>query len=235
MNLHQKLMKPFPVKAVSWRVGATMQDKSKGIALAYIDARDVMKRLDDVIGLGLWQCRYPFSGCCDIGIKIDGEWIWKANGAGATDVEGEKGMYSDAFKRAAVMWGIGRYLYSLPNTWVPLKAKGRSHVIADPPKLPQWATPEGYQLLIDEHDKGQVTGENLDIAKLDSLVNEAILIVDECDDDTEAGIRRATELYGDLSNDEQIYLNGKIQEKKYTNQSTGRMCGYWTAFSTYLK
>jgi hypothetical protein len=234
MNLHQKLMKPFPVKAVSWRVGATMPDKSKGIALAYIDARDVMKRLDDVLGLGCWQCRYPFSGCCEIGVKIDDEWVWKSNGAGETQVEGEKGMYSDAFKRAAVMWGIGRYLYSLPNAWVPLVAKGKSHVIQNPPKLPEWATPEGYQMLIDEKATGQVTGEKIDLNKLDALVNEAILIVDECDDDEDAGTRRAKELYGPLTNDEQIYFNGKVQEKKYKNESTGRTCGYWGAFAAYL-
>lgn len=141
-EIFDKLKAPFDPRLIHWRVGATSGDKSKGIALAYINARDAMKRLDDVMGLD-WQCRYPFEGCCDIGLKINGEWVWRSNGAGETDIEGEKGRYSDAFKRAAVMWGVGRYLYYLPNIWVPLKAQGKSHVIAEIPKLPDWAIPQG--------------------------------------------------------------------------------------------
>jgi len=140
-SITQQLKEPFKPDVIHWRVGATTQDKSKGIALAYIDARDAMKRLDDVCGDG-WQVEYPFEGCCRVGIKIDGEWLWRSNGAGETNVEGEKGRYSDAFKRAAVLWGIGRYLYYLPNEWVALTPKGRSHVIAQTPKLPNWALPK---------------------------------------------------------------------------------------------
>lgn len=125
-----KLSAPFPATSINWRVGATSGDKSKGIALAYLDARDVMERLDSVCG-GLWQDIYPFQGCCQIGIKIEDEWVWRSNGAGETQVEAEKGQYSDAFKRAAVLWGIGRYLYDLPNTWVPLVPKGRSYGFSD--------------------------------------------------------------------------------------------------------
>jgi len=140
IDISEMLKEPFDVKQIRWRVGATTKDNSKGIALAYIDARDVMNRFDQVVG-SLWQCRYPGEGLCEIGLKIDGEWIWRANGAGETAVEGEKGQYSDAFKRAAVLWGIGRYLYYLPNSWVPLKPQGRSHVIVNPPSLPYWALP----------------------------------------------------------------------------------------------
>lgn len=143
-NITQQLKEPFDPKVIHWRVGATTQDKTKGIALAYINARDVMKRFDDVCGDD-WQCRYPFEGCCEIGIRICGEWLWRSNGAGETDVEGEKGRYSDAFKRAAVLWGVGRYLYYLENIWVPIKPQGRSHVIAQPPRLPPWALPKPKQ------------------------------------------------------------------------------------------
>lgn len=139
-QIYQALKAPFDPKLIHWRVGATKADKSQGIALAYINARDAMKRLDDVMGLN-WQCRYPFEGCCEIGLKIEGEWVWRSNGAGETDIEGEKGRYSDAFKRAAVLWGIGRYLYYLPNVWVALKPQGKSHVIAQQPQLPAWAMP----------------------------------------------------------------------------------------------
>lgn len=140
------LRRPFPADKIHWRVGAMTQDKSKGIALAYIDARDAMKRLDDVVGPANWQDRYPWSDggrlVCEIGIRLDGEWVWKSNGAGDTQVEAEKGAFSDAFKRAAVMWGVGRYLYSLPNEWVELDDRKR---IKNPPALPTWAIPNEFQ------------------------------------------------------------------------------------------
>jgi hypothetical protein len=144
-DMFSMLAAPFPPERVSWRVGSTTADKKKGMALAYIDARDVMDRLDVVCGPGGWQCRYPHANgktVCEIGIYVtlpgDGaEWIWKADGAGDTDVEAEKGALSDAFKRAAVRWGIGRYLYDLASPWVELEPMGRSFKIKDSeiPKL----------------------------------------------------------------------------------------------------
>lgn len=129
----KKLSAPFPAGQISWRIGSTSGDKKKGLALAYIDARDVMARLDDVCGPQGWQCRYPHANgktVCEIGIKVSDEWIWKADGAGDSDVEAEKGALSDAFKRAAVRWGIGRYLYELPSPWVEIESAGRSFKIA---------------------------------------------------------------------------------------------------------
>jgi hypothetical protein len=131
-ELFTALAAPFPPDRVSWRVGSTTGDKSKGMALAYIDARDVMHRLDSTCGPAGWQCRYPHANgktVCEVGLKVDGEWIWKADGAGDTDYEAEKGALSDAFKRAAVRWGIGRYLYDLSAPWVEVEARGKSFII----------------------------------------------------------------------------------------------------------
>lgn len=130
MDIYTSLSAPFPPDVVSWRIGSMNKDKTKGMALAYIDARDVMNRLDDVVGPGGWQCEYvPMpngTACCRIGINTGSGWVWKANGAeNLTDSEKPdakemaiKGTYSDAFKRAAVLWGIGRYLYDLESPWV---------------------------------------------------------------------------------------------------------------------
>lgn len=128
------LAAPLPPDRVSWRVGATTADKTRGMALAYLDSRDVQERLDAVCGPEGWQCAYPHAGqktVCSIGILVEGQWIWKADGAGDTDVEQEKGALSDAFKRAAVKWGIGRYLYDVVTPWVALEKKGNSYVIAE--------------------------------------------------------------------------------------------------------
>lgn len=132
-----KLAAPFPPERISWRVGSTTQDKKKGMALAYIDARDVMDRLDQVCGPEGWQRQYPHANgktVCAIGIKVGDEWIWKADGAGDSDVEAEKGALSDAFKRAAVSWGIGRYLYDVDSPWVEIEPMGRSFKIAESAK-----------------------------------------------------------------------------------------------------
>lgn len=127
-----RLCAPFAPDEIEWRVGSTSGDKTKGLALAYMDARAVMRRLDLVCGPENWQDRYPHAGAktvCEIGIKCGDEWVWKADGAGDTDFEADKGALSDAFKRAAFRWGIGRYLYDLPSVWVEIEQRGKSHFI----------------------------------------------------------------------------------------------------------
>lgn len=128
------LRAPFPADEIEWRVGSTTGDKKRGLALAYLTSRHVMNRLDEVCGIDGWQDRYEFHGprtVCYLSIKIGDEWVTKADAAGDTQVEAEKGSVSDALKRAAVKWGIGRYLYSLGNTWVELEPAGRSFKIKD--------------------------------------------------------------------------------------------------------
>jgi hypothetical protein len=157
-ELIERLSAPFPPADVEWRVGSRTKDGQKGQALAYIDARAVMTRLDEVCGPQNWQTRYPIAQAssftygpggknpkdengrktekiilsetlgktvCEIGIKIDGEWVWKADGSGDTDFEGEKGALSDSFKRAGVKWQIGRYLYNVGADWVHLDQWGK--------------------------------------------------------------------------------------------------------------
>lgn len=164
-DIHKQLMAPF--KKIHWRMGATNKKRrerdtgdrnaraTKGQPLAYVNARDVMKRLDEVVGPENWQCEYPYKGCCRIGIReivfadkewvdkqdlstyslLNHSWIWKSNGGAESKQDPEKGRYSDAFKRAAAVWGVGRYLYYLPSPWVPMDEYGKF----TPPELPDWA------------------------------------------------------------------------------------------------
>lgn len=131
----EKLSAPFDPSKISWRVGSTMKDKSKGMALAYIDARDVMARLDEVVGANSWGDSYRETPSGRMVCTIDiwdedrAQWVGKSDGAGDTAVEGEKGAVSDAFKRAAVKWGIGRYLYDVDSPWVELEVRGNSRAI----------------------------------------------------------------------------------------------------------
>jgi len=104
----EDLKKEMPFK---WRVQSTTQYGAS--CVAYIDARDVQDKLDEVCG-HLWQSRYSeHKGnlFCEIGIKIGDEWVWRSDCGTESNVEKEKGEASDSFKRAAVMWGIGRFLY----------------------------------------------------------------------------------------------------------------------------
>jgi len=117
MNL-EDLKKEIPFK---WRVQSTNQYGSN--CVAYVDARDVQDLLDDVCGAENWQVKYEeHKGnlFASIGINVskgDGidvpeQWVWKSDCGTESQVEKQKGEASDAFKRAAVMWGVGRFLYS---------------------------------------------------------------------------------------------------------------------------
>lgn len=158
-GIFAELAKPFPVDAIHWRVGSTNKNKvrretgnqnakpTKGIPLAYVDARDVMDRLDNVLGPDGWQDEYveTQSGriICKLRCHFPGVgWVTKSDGAGNTAEEGEKGAISDAFKRTAVKLGVARYLYSLPNKWVDLDEWGKFKE----QELPDWANPKGYEL-----------------------------------------------------------------------------------------
>src|SRR3546814_14134583 len=56
--------------------------------------------------------------------------LFRSDGAGDTAVEVEKGAISDAFKRCAVKWGVGRYRYDIDAVWaecVTYESNGRKH------------------------------------------------------------------------------------------------------------
>lgn len=129
----KKLLAEFPKEQITFRPGKLTADKKKGLPLAYIDARDVMSRLDEVVGGENWQDSYEFHGTrtmCKLAIRVGDEWVSKSDGAGDTNIEGEKGGLSDAFKRTAVKWGVGRYLYDLSFMYHPIDQWGK--FIGDP-------------------------------------------------------------------------------------------------------
>lgn len=94
-----------------------------GMNLEFITARTVQNRLDEVAGPENWWCRFEYrndSVLCELSIRApDGTVVTKqdAGGYSATkdDGDNDKGGISDAFKRAAVMFGIGRHLYHDPS------------------------------------------------------------------------------------------------------------------------
>lgn len=201
-------------------MGPRTKDKSKGMGLAYLDARDVMDRLDNVCGPANWQDRYSHAGqktCCEIGIRINGEWIWKSDGAGDTDMEGSKGAFSDAFKRAAVRWGIGRYLYSSNTPWVALDERGNFTKGAIEELTKSLYPPQGQDTLHGplgkvelKNEMKAIAGQIADISTVDELDHFIVSwepITSQCARDI------PTWYYGVEGTDVEGYL-GRIEAKR---------------------
>jgi hypothetical protein len=117
------------------------------MVIAYVDARVVMDRLDEVLGVDGWQDDYHVlddGACvCTLRVRIGGEWLTKTD-VGAESEQPDKqdrrkASFSDALKRAAVKIGVGRYLYRLPQQWVDYDPQKKRP--ARTPSLPEWAMP----------------------------------------------------------------------------------------------
>lgn len=93
----------------------------KATIVSYVDSRQVQQRFDDVCGVENWQNDYKnidgslFGAVSILVAREDtgGEWVTKWDVGSESNIEKEKGNSSDSFKRSAVMWGVGRFLYSL--------------------------------------------------------------------------------------------------------------------------
>lgn len=111
-EIHTELMRPIPYK---FRLQSIKFGKAT--IVSYIDSRQLQDRLDEVVGAENWQVKYEeIKGnlFASIGILTESGWVWKSDCGTESNVEKEKGEASDSFKRAGVMWGVGRFLYSLP-------------------------------------------------------------------------------------------------------------------------
>lgn len=148
-TLEKELKKPFKPDEIEFRISAKTKDKTKGLAVAYIQARAVQNRLDEVIGFNNWKNEFIVTDkgkICGLSLRINDEWITKYDGASDTKIEATKGGISDSMKRAAVQWGIGRYLYNLPGQWVKIKnTYGDNYEISETPILPDWALPDEFK------------------------------------------------------------------------------------------
>ena len=127
----------FDESDVDWKPIAVSKKTGQALAAAYISNRAIMDRLDEVCGPENWQNEYkpgPGGGViCGLSIRVGDAWVTKWDGAENTDVEAVKGGLSTSMRRAAVQWGVGRYLYRIPSQWVPVDQHGR---LSQKPKIP---------------------------------------------------------------------------------------------------
>lgn len=121
-KIQRKLLQPFSKDDLEFRVQASGSNNNGVWAriVAYVNNRAIQQRLDDTVGTFGWKNEFlPLpngnvnGALCGISIKFNGEWITKYDGADNTSIESTKGGLSNAQKRAAVEWGIGRYLYEV--------------------------------------------------------------------------------------------------------------------------
>lgn len=148
LTLAERLQEPFDPKSIGWKPQSVKGNRA--LAVAYIDARDVMNRLDKCVGPENWQTTFEFQEhgvVCHLSICINDKWIVKTDFGTFSDQpdkgDKQKAAVSDALKRAAVQWGIGRYLYYLTNQWADYDDKKRQFVRT--PILPVWALPYAQQ------------------------------------------------------------------------------------------
>lgn len=130
MSEQDRLAAPFAAGVVSFKPQAVKGDRA--LAVAYISARDVMARLDEAVGAGGWSDEYVvlpdgLSVMCRLTVTLDGKTVTKCDVGGPSDQpaggDRVKAAFSDAFKRAAVKFGVGRYLYGLPQVWCEFDPK----------------------------------------------------------------------------------------------------------------
>jgi hypothetical protein len=147
--LTHALAAPFDPREVKFKPAVVSGNRA--LALAYIDARVIQDRLDEVVGVLGWQDEYECmpdgSVVCKLRLRLGDEWITKMDVGGPSEQPDEgdrrKAAFSDALKRAAVKFGIGRYLYRIPNQWVDYDPQKRQFVRT--PQLPEHALPQNVR------------------------------------------------------------------------------------------
>src|SRR5438270_13432136 len=132
--LSRALAAPFDPREVKFKPAVVSGNRA--MALAYIDARTIQDRLDEVVGVLGWQDEYEClpdgSVVCKLRLRLGEEWITKMDVGAPSEQPDEgdrrKAAFSDALKRAAVKYGIGRYLYRVGTIWADFDPQKKKFV-----------------------------------------------------------------------------------------------------------
>src|SRR5580700_2382615 len=155
--LFTELAEPFDPSEIKWRVTHTTQDGSGGAVIPFADPRAYSDRLNQIFTPSGWTRAYEVSTVSSITRMKKDKLIQTGKvlvtctvtiaGLGTHADSGEEWAdeehamttaLAQAFKRACVCFGLGRYLYNFAEMWVPLN-QHRQPVHF--PTLPQWALP----------------------------------------------------------------------------------------------
>ncbi len=128
MNL-DILKKPCAPDEIEWRIAG---GGNYITIVPYINNRCVMNRFDEQFGWSGWSnVVTPIEGgfLCTITVTTDSDTVSKTDGAPMTEVEPIKGGISDAMKRCAVQFGLGRDLYNYPKVmYLPYEDKDKKYI-----------------------------------------------------------------------------------------------------------
>jgi hypothetical protein len=122
-SLLTKLSEPFAAKDISWLPGAAKEGKC--LAMPYADLRVYQDALDAICGIN-WDVRYaPWGDRLICELTIGGVTRSSTGESEPNDKNAGTVAEAQAFKRACAMFGLGRYIYSLPSVWVEYDAQKR--------------------------------------------------------------------------------------------------------------
>lgn len=159
-RLIAELEVPFRPSVIEWRVTNTCKNGSpRGQVIPYADQRAYTDRLNALVTPAGWTREYAVHTSANFERSKDKRIVAKIlvtckltifglgshSGTGEEWADDENACTSaeaQAFKRACSCLGLGRYLYYFSGEWVDLDDRKRPKRF---PKLPQWATPEGWQ------------------------------------------------------------------------------------------
>lgn len=130
-NIMESLQAEFPFEQLGWKITHTFESQGRFFAYVapFVDARAIQDRFDEVFGIDKWQVSYEKWGekatKCTISVFLNERWISKEDGSEESDYNAVKGGFSNSLKRAAVLWGVGRYLYNIKPHKVELTTQGK--------------------------------------------------------------------------------------------------------------
>lgn len=178
-DIQKLLSDPFTEGDIEWRVQASGVKRGGSPwvrVIPYITNRAIQQRLDDVFGVFGWENIFEEAKSnkgylCGIKAMVGDKSVTKWDGAEYTNIESMKGGLSGSMKRAAVQFGIGRYLYNLEDEFATCKTvasrwnissganyihikKGGVDAEWFPPELPLWALPSAkFESMIEKINK----------------------------------------------------------------------------------
>ena len=156
--LFTQLAEPFGPSEIKWRVTHTSHDGTRGAVIAFADPRAYTDRLNQLFTPSGWTRNYDVTTVSAVSRQKRDKIIQTGkvlvtctltiarlgthSGSGeqwADEQNAMTGAEAQAFKRASSCFGLGRYLYNLPETWVDLDGQGKPTRL---PALPNWALPK---------------------------------------------------------------------------------------------
>lgn len=116
-------MRTLKANEIEVRVGHKVKNTNNVSMLLYIDSRAVTKYLDEWVGPFNWQTEFNTAGPLvvgKLGIWDDNkqQWVWKSDTGSESNIEAEKGLISDTYKRLLSRWGVTE-LYTAPDIVLP--------------------------------------------------------------------------------------------------------------------